>query len=323
MKIAYVLYPDFTALDLVGPYEVISRWPDADVRFLACSMEPVRSDRGLTVLPTDTPDTLPDPELIVVPGSQNPVPVLGDTVLIDWLRAAAPRSQWTASVCTGAGLYAAAGLLEGKRTTTHWGFRDNLRAMGVTVVGDRVVRQGTHVSGAGVSAGIDMALSLTERVHGRELAETLQLLIEYDPQPPFASGSPERAAPGNLRLALRALLGDRPVQMAVRANRQAAVARLARVRRTVAQRATKRPGSGGPNALSAGGWWAIERAPDQAGNHSNMSRRAAPQGVVTSMPDQTLETTDASPQRCPTDFAGLPQTALVHANRSERDRGRA
>ncbi len=181
MRIAYVLYPDFTALDLVGPYEVISRWPDAEVRFVARALDPVRCDRGLTVIPTDTPATLPDPDLIVVPGSENPVPVLGDEVLVGWLRSAAPRCQWTASVCTGAGLYAAAGLLEGKRTTTHWGFRDNLRAMGVEVVGDRVVWAGNHISGAGVSAGIDMALALTERVHGRELAESLQLVIEYDP----------------------------------------------------------------------------------------------------------------------------------------------
>ncbi len=233
MKIGYVLYPDFTALDLIGPYEVISRWPDADVHFLARTLEPVRCDRGLTVLPTDTPGTLPDPGLIVVPGSGNPVPVLRDTVLIDWLRAAAPRCEWTASVCTGAGLYAAAGLLEGRTTTTHWGFRDNLRAMGATVVGDRVVWEGNHVSGAGVSAGIDMALSLTERVHGRELAESLQLLIEYDPQPPFASGAPETAAPGTLRLAMRALLGDHPLQMAARINRHAAAARLKRARRFV------------------------------------------------------------------------------------------
>jgi transcriptional regulator GlxA family with amidase domain len=207
----------------------------------------VRSDRGLTVISTDTPDRLPDPDGIVVPGSQNPVPVPSDTVLLDWLRAAAPRCRRTASVCTGAGLYAAPGLLDGKTTTTHWGFRDNLRAMGVTVVADRVVWQGDHVSGAGVSAGIDMALSLTDRVHGRELAETLQLLIEYDPQPPFASGSPEKAAAGTLRLALRALLGDRPLQMAARANGQAAAARPRRARRALAQRRTERP-------LQAAGW---------------------------------------------------------------------
>jgi transcriptional regulator GlxA family with amidase domain len=240
MKIAYVLYPDFTALDLVGPYEVISRWPDAKVHFIARTLEPVQCDRGLTVIPTDTPETLPAPDLIVVPGSENPVPVMSDTVLVDWLRRAAPGCQWTASVCTGAGLYAAAGLLEGKTTTTHWGFRDNLRAMGVEVVADRVVWQGNHVSGAGVSAGIDMALSLTERVHGRELAESLQLVIEYDPQPPFDSGSPSKADASTLRLAFRLLLGDRPLRMAARVNRQAAASRFRRARRVLSERGANR-----------------------------------------------------------------------------------
>jgi cyclohexyl-isocyanide hydratase len=230
MRTAFVLYPDFTALDLVGPYEVISRWPEAEVHFLARSLEPVRCDEGLTVIPTDTPATLPDPELIVVPGSGKPVPVMSDQALIDWLRAAAPNCKWTASVCTGAGLYAAAGLLEDKITTTHWGFRDNLRAMGIEVVGDRVVWQGNHVSGAGVSAGIDMALSLTDRVHGRKVAESLQLAIEYDPEPPFDSGSPTKADASTLRLALRVLLGDRPVQFLTQVSRQAIAARLRRAR---------------------------------------------------------------------------------------------
>jgi transcriptional regulator GlxA family with amidase domain len=242
MKIAYVLYPDFTALDLVGPYEIISRWPDAQVHFVARSLDPVRCDRGLTVIPTDTPETLQDPDLIVVPGSENPVPVLEDEVLLEWLRAAAPSCQWTASVCTGAGLYAAAGLLKGKKTTTHWGFRDNLRAMGIEVVGDRVVWEGNHISGAGVSAGIDMALALTERVHGRELAKSLQLAIEYDPQPPFGTGSPAKADASTLRLALRVLLGDRPLQMATRLNRQSAAARLTRARSALSRRRpNKRP----------------------------------------------------------------------------------
>src|SRR5919205_972355 len=236
MKVAYVLYPDFTALDIVGPYEIISRWPDPEVHFLARSLEPVRCDEGLTLVPTDTPATLDDPELIVVPGSGKPVQVLSDQVLIDWLRATAPNCKWTASVCTGAGLYAAAGLLEGKTTTTHWAFRDNLRAMGVEVVGDRVVWQGNHVSGAGVSAGIDMALSLTERVHGRELAKSLQLVIEYDPQPPFTTGAPEKADASTLRLAMRVLLGDRPVEMFGRINGHAATARLRRARRALSDR---------------------------------------------------------------------------------------
>src|SRR5262245_15307817 len=210
MKVAYVLYPDFTALDLVGPYEVISRWPDVDVRFLATSAEPVRADCGLTVVPTDTPQTLPDPDLIVVPGSGNPLPVLRDQPLIDWLRAAAPQCQWTASVCTGAGIYAAAGLLTDKPTTTHWAFRDVVRAYGVEVVEDRLVWQANHVSAAGVSAGLDMALALTERVHGSELAKALQLVIEYDPEPPFDSGSPAKADDATMRLATSVLMAGQP-----------------------------------------------------------------------------------------------------------------
>lgn len=235
MKIAFVLYPDFTALDLVGPYEVISRWPGAETRFLASSLDPVRCDQGLTVIPTDTPATLPDPDLIVVPGSGNPVPVMSDRTLVDWLREAAPNCSWTASVCTGAGLYATAGLLEGKTTTTHWGFRDNLRAMGIQVVADRVVWQGNHVSGAGVSAGIDMALSLTERVHGRKLAESLQLVIEYDPQPPLDSGAPTKADASTLRLAFRLLAGDRPVRFVRQVNAHAFGARLRRARSALAR----------------------------------------------------------------------------------------
>ena len=230
MKIAYVVYPEFTALDLVGPYEVISRWPDAEVRFVASSAEPIRADVGLTVVPTDTTRTLTDPDLIVVPGSSAPVAALKDEGLIDWLRSSAPGCSWTASVCTGASFYAAAGLLDGKPTTTHWMWRDNLRAMGVEVVPDRVVWAGTHVSGAGVSAGIDMALSLTERVHGRKLAEGLQLAIEYDPQPPFDAGSPDKAGAGTLRLGARMLLGDRPVHTVAENAAHMATALLGRAR---------------------------------------------------------------------------------------------
>jgi transcriptional regulator GlxA family with amidase domain len=233
VKIAFVVYPDFTALDLVGPYEVISRWPEAEVHFVSSSPDPVRCDSGLTVLPTDTPSSLPDPDLIVIPGSGNPLPVLGDTVLIEWLRSAAPNCAWTASVCTGAGLYAVAGLLEGRSTTTHWGFRDYLKALGVRVVPDRVVWEGTHVSGAGVSAGIDMALSLTERVHGRELAEALQLFIEYDPEPPVDAGSLSKASPRTRRLAKRISLGDQPIRAATRFGREMVRARLRRGRATV------------------------------------------------------------------------------------------
>lgn len=230
MLIAYVLYPGFTALDLVGPYEVLSRWPDADVRFLAVGREPVAADAGLVVVPTDTPETMPQPDLIVIPGSSDPISPLESEPLIAWIRDAAPGATWLASACTGAALYAAAGLLEGRRATTHWGFRENLRAMGVDVVTDRVVFDGNIVTGAGVSAGIDMALTLTARVHGEELAKAAQLGIEYDPQPPFSSGSPDTASASTLRLAMRMLLGDRPVRTASRSMRHLAAARLRRIR---------------------------------------------------------------------------------------------
>jgi transcriptional regulator GlxA family with amidase domain len=180
---------------------VISRWPDADVHFLAATLDPVRTEDGLTVLPT----TLTDPDMIVVPGSETPLPLLEDGPLIDWIRAAAPGCRWTVSLCTG-----------------------------VDVLEDRVVFDGTHVSGAGVAAGIDMALALTERVHGRELAESLQLVIEYEPPPPFDSGSPEKASASTLRLALKLLLGDLPFRSAAALNAQAVRARLGRARRRVA-----------------------------------------------------------------------------------------
>jgi len=212
MKIAYVLYEPFTALDLIGPYEVISAWPEAEIHFVATSAGPIHTDHGLAMIPTDTPQTLPDPDVIVIPGSSKPLEPLKDEALLDWVRSVSQTAQWCASACTGAAVYGAAGVLEGKRATTHWAFRENLRAMGVDVVPDRVVFDGKFVTGAGVSAGIDMALALTAQVHGEELAKTIQLMIEYDPQPPFDSGSPDKASASTLRLGMRMLLGDKAVQ---------------------------------------------------------------------------------------------------------------
>jgi transcriptional regulator GlxA family with amidase domain len=193
MNIAFVLYDGFTALDLVGPYEVIAAWPDARVRFVSTEQGPVRADAGLVVVPTDTPSSLPNPDVVVVPGSSRPFGPLENRALLDWVRHAARSATWLASVCTGAGVYAAAGLLAHRRATTHWAFRDVLASMGVVVSTDRVVIDEPFVSGAGVSADIDMALTLTARVHGVDLARRLQLMIEYDPQPPFDAGSPEKA----------------------------------------------------------------------------------------------------------------------------------
>jgi transcriptional regulator GlxA family with amidase domain len=208
MKVACVLYENFTALDLIGPYEVIGGWPDAEMHYLAMSDAPVASDHGLTVTPTDTPATLPAPDVVLIPGSSRPLEPLADQALLEWVRGAAESATWMTSVCTGTSIYAAAGLLAGRRATTHWVFREPLAAMGVgvEVSTDRVVFDGKFVSGAGVSAGIDMALALTARVHGDEIARQIQLAIEYDPQPPFDSGAPEKASPEILAATRAALL---------------------------------------------------------------------------------------------------------------------
>jgi transcriptional regulator GlxA family with amidase domain len=206
MKIAFVLYDRFTAFDLVGPYDVIGNWPDTEVHFVATTEGPITADAGLIVMPTDSPETLPDPDLVMVPGSSLPVGPLGDQALLDWVRRASESATWMASVCSGAGVYAAAGLLQGRRATTHWLFRDVLASMGVEVSTDRVVFDEPFVSGAGVSAGLDMALALTARVHGEDLARGIQLAMEYDPQPPFDCGSPEKAGPDLTRATTERLL---------------------------------------------------------------------------------------------------------------------
>jgi transcriptional regulator GlxA family with amidase domain len=207
MDIAFVLYEGFTGLDLVGPYDVIASWPGARARFVATEARPIVADNGLTVVPTDTPDSFPHPDLVVIPGSSRPFGPLQDLALLDWVRGAARSARWLASVCTGASVYAAAGLLAGRRATTHWAFRDVLASMGVDVSTDRVVVDEPFISGAGVSAGIDMALALTARVHGDDEAKRIQLAIEYDPQPPFDAGSPEKAGPEILKLTLERLAG--------------------------------------------------------------------------------------------------------------------
>jgi len=234
VKVAYVLYPDFTALDLIGPYEVISVWPDVELHWVATTPGPIRTDHGLAMLPTAMPADLPDPDLLVIPGSSKPLGPLKDELLLSWVRSVAPTAQWLTSVCTGSGVYAAAGVLKGRRATTHWGFRENLKAMGVDVVADRVVFDGRFVTGAGVSAGIDMALALTARVHGDELAKAIQLGIEYDPQPLFDVGAPQRADASTLRLAARMLLGESPLRTLAGYSSRMLSDRIRALRRTAA-----------------------------------------------------------------------------------------
>jgi putative intracellular protease/amidase len=194
MEIAIPLYPRFTALDCVGPYEVLSRLPDARVRFIAHEPGPVMTDNGMLQLVAEASlQDVPEPDVICVPGGFGTRALLDDEPLLSWLRHAHETSTWTTSVCTGSLLLAAAGILDGVEATTHWGAMGLLGELGAIPVSERVVRQGKIVTGAGVSAGIDMALTLAAEIAGEQHAQMIQLGIEYDPQPPFDSGSPAKA----------------------------------------------------------------------------------------------------------------------------------
>jgi putative intracellular protease/amidase len=194
MKIAIPVYDRFTALDAVGPYEVLSRLPGATVTFIAAQAGPVRTDNGmLTLLAERSLADLPDPDIVVVPGGPGEVAQRAGRETLDWLRAADETSTWTTSVCTGSLILAAAGLLDGRPATGHWLAMEELGRLGAQPTGQRVVFDGKIVTAAGVSAGIDMALALAERIAGAEVAQAIQLGIEYDPQPPFDAGAPEKA----------------------------------------------------------------------------------------------------------------------------------
>jgi transcriptional regulator GlxA family with amidase domain len=197
MNIAIPIFDRLTALDAVGPYEVLSRLPGATVKFLAAEPGPKRTETEMLALTADgSLVDLPNPEVIVVPGGFGTRDLMADATMLDWLRTAHASSQWTTSVCTGSLLLAAAGILDGLEATTHWLVLDVLAAHGAIPVGDqRVVEQGKVMTAAGVSAGIDMALTLAARIAGEEIAQAIQLGIEYDPQPPFEGGSTQKAPP--------------------------------------------------------------------------------------------------------------------------------
>ncbi|MFG2957766.1 DJ-1/PfpI family protein [Streptomyces sp. NPDC048291] len=214
MQIAIVLFDRFTALDAVGPYETLGRLPDSEVVFVAEEAGPVRTDNGqLALTAAKTFAEVPHPDVVVVPGGPGQTPQMTNQALLDWLRAADAGSTWTTSVCTGSLLLAAAGLLDGRRATSHWLALDALRGFGAEPSGERVVLDGKYVTAAGVSAGIDMGLTLIGRIAGDVVAQTVQLGIEYDPQPPYDAGSP-RTAPAEvvdlLRSSSRFILGAEP-----------------------------------------------------------------------------------------------------------------
>jgi putative intracellular protease/amidase len=193
-QIAILLYDRFTALDAIGPYEVLSRLPGAEVTFVAEEPGLVRTDtRRLAVNADAALAELQSPEILLVPGGPGQTALMQDGPVHDWLRAAHERSEWTTSVCTGSLILAAAGLLEGRRATSNWQALDRLRELGVEVVGERVVFDGKLATSAGVTAGIDMALGLAAKIAGEQIAQAIQLGLEYDPEPPFGAGSPATA----------------------------------------------------------------------------------------------------------------------------------
>jgi transcriptional regulator GlxA family with amidase domain len=193
MDIAIPLYDRFTALDAVGPYEVLWRVPGARIHWIGAEARPYSTDRGLKLVAEATLDDVPAPDVIVVPGGTGTRDALRDERLVEWIRAADATSTWTTSVCTGALLLGAAGILDGLRATTHWAYMDDLAGYGAEATSDRVVRQGKVITSAGVSSGIDMALALAAQIAGDDVAQAIQLRIEYDPMPPFDTGSVAKA----------------------------------------------------------------------------------------------------------------------------------
>ncbi|MGW1026039.1 DJ-1/PfpI family protein [Streptomyces sp. NPDC002577] len=194
MQIAIVLFDRFTALDAVGPYETLGRLPDAELVFVAEQTGPVRTDTGALAITADkTLAEVTSPDIVVVPGGPGQTPQMDNETLLEWLRTVDATSTWTTSVCTGSLLLAAAGLLEGRRATSHWLALDFMKQFGVEPTGERVVVDGKYVTAAGVSSGIDMGLTLVGMIAGDEHAQAVQLLTEYDPQPPYDAGAPHKA----------------------------------------------------------------------------------------------------------------------------------
>ena len=202
LSIGMVLFPGLTQLDLTGAYEVLARMPDTRVHLVASTLDPVRSEWGVTILPDTTLADAPPLDMLCVPGGWGVDRHLDDSELLHFLRSRSEHARYITSVCSGALLLGAAGLLRGYRATTHWMSLDLLPILGAEPVRDRVVRDRNRITGAGVTAGIDFGLALAAELFGPATAQRIQLAIEYAPAPPFDSGSPD-TAPDDIRDALR------------------------------------------------------------------------------------------------------------------------
>jgi transcriptional regulator GlxA family with amidase domain len=208
MQIAFVLYPQFTALDIVGPFQTLVDLPGVESVFVAEHRGPVSDHtERLALVAAASFDEVTEPDVIVVPGGFADQLATVDHPVAKWIRTVHPTTTWTTSVCTGSIFLGLAGVLDGLDATTHWTAYERLRALGAHPTGERVVERGKVITAAGVSAGIDMGLTLVSRMFGDEAAQAIQLAIEYDPQPPFDSGSPTKASPETLAF-VREIMGS-------------------------------------------------------------------------------------------------------------------
>jgi cyclohexyl-isocyanide hydratase len=194
LSIAFLLYPDVTQLDLTGPAQFLSRI-GGTIHYVAKAAEPVPTDAGFSIVPTATFAEITHADILCVPGGISCVDVIEDDETLAWVRAVGEGAEWVTSVCTGSLILGAAGLLEGYRAGCHWAWREHLSLFGAEPVAERVVFDRNRVTGGGVTAGIDFALALIAAIRGEAHARIVQLALEYDPAPPFDSGSPERASP--------------------------------------------------------------------------------------------------------------------------------
>jgi cyclohexyl-isocyanide hydratase len=210
--VGLLLYPNLTQLDLTGPAQVLSRAPGVKMHYLWKTIEPVPSDAGIALMPTTTFKDCPQLDLICVPGGAGQTAIMSDEETLGFLRNQAERAKYVTSVCTGSLILGAAGLITGYKSACHWMYRDFLPAFGAIPVNARVVKDRNRISGGGVTAGIDFALTVVAEIWGADTAKEIQLFLEYNPQPPFNSGSPETAGPeltAKARKALEAVLAQR------------------------------------------------------------------------------------------------------------------
>ena len=198
LSVAFLLYPEFTQLDLTGPAQVLSRLGRTQIHYVAKTAAPVLTDAGFAIVPTATFAEVKAADIVCVPGGISCVDAMEDEETVEWVRSAGASAQWVTSVCTGSLILGAAGLIDGYRAGCHWAWREHLRLFGAEPVAERVVFDRNRVTGGGVTAGIDFALALTAAIRGEAHARLVQLALEYDPAPPFDSGSPDRVPPALL-----------------------------------------------------------------------------------------------------------------------------